>query len=99
MNGPRGPAVARFPAASKKSWDPVKAVGSSLPSATVVDSRALDDPAMPEPVSDAEQLIETLLAFQPVGRWSQVTVGSVRSTLFPPIGPAVAQLPAESQTW
>ena len=67
LNGPRAPAVASFPAVSKKSWDPVKALGSSLPSATDVDSVAVAEPEMPEPVSAAEQPIETLLACQPVG--------------------------------
>src|SRR5207244_4216887 len=96
-----GPAVAQFPTTSHTWCEPVEAFAFSVPAATVVVSEKLAsaEAASPEPVSDAVQASETFWACQAESAAAQLSCGAARSTLLPPIGPAVAQLPATSHTW
>src|SRR5207248_1100941 len=81
--------------------DPVAALELADPAPTLVLREKLASPALarPDPVSDAVQASETFWACQAESALAQLTAGVVRSTWLPVIGPAVAQLPATSQTW
>jgi hypothetical protein len=73
----------QLPTASHTAgWVENPAADSSLPAGTEVE-RTKDvsvGSAMPEPVSLAVQVIETLLATQPLGTAGQKTAGEDRST-------------------
>src|SRR5712691_5544287 len=95
-----GPAVVLLPTASLIVRLSVEALLSSLPAGTLVDNeKPAGEPASsPDPPSAAVQAIETLPTCHAPSAVAQFTLGAFLSTLFPEIGPAVAQFPTASQT-
>ena len=99
-NGPNGPTVVQLPTWSQVPWESVLAAPSVEPPATVVRSTKPEPAASPEPPSDAEQEHDDVgfHTAATAGTPSQDTAGPRRSIRTGPSGPAVAQLPARSQT-
>ena len=96
-----GPAVAQLPTLSQTWTEFVETFELAVPTAidavsVTVDWAGLD---RPEPGSFAVQLNVTVPLCQLESADGQDTVGARLSILTPVIGPAVAQLPALSQTW
>src|SRR5439155_8736 len=96
-----GPAVVELLTASATTWLPVEALASSVLAGTEVlrVKVASAGLARPEPPSEALHVMSTSAECQAPSALPQTTTGFCRSTLLPEMGPAVAELPAESPTW